>query len=188
MDRTAGANDSGGSSAGVSVADRVGSAGRVWLLHPASRTERITRRLRFAAVDIRNGEQAKTMVGTVGPRSEEERLNQVRELAERAGIDPAGAVRKAGYREIVDKACGWHLYDQRCRGPYQAVADLMRHPSNQPRRTPNHCAPRLTNRQPEFPLGRAGTPRTGGDFLVSHRVLASRRSANVNRSKTSRTK
>ena len=80
------------------------SSAAVWLLHPANRTERIIRRLRLAAVDIRNGEQAKTLVGTVGPRSEEERLNQLRNLAAQAGADPTDAVRKVGYWEIVNKA------------------------------------------------------------------------------------
>lgn len=47
-------------------------------------------------------EQAKTLVGTVGPRSEEERLNEVRELATRASVAPADATRKVGYWEIVN--------------------------------------------------------------------------------------
>lgn len=76
----------------------------VWMLHPASRTERVIRRLRLAAVDIRNGEQAKVLVGTVGPRSEQERLDQVRQLATRAGAGPAEAARKVGYWEIVNDA------------------------------------------------------------------------------------
>jgi hypothetical protein len=76
----------------------------VWLLHPARRIERITRRLRYAAVDIRNGEQAKVLTGTAGPRSKEERLDELRDLAKRAGADPADAVRNVGYREVVDSA------------------------------------------------------------------------------------
>jgi hypothetical protein len=76
----------------------------VWMLHPANRIERITRRLRYAAVDIRNGEQAKELVGAVGPRSEEARLDEVRDLAKLAGVDPDDVVRKVGYWQIVNAA------------------------------------------------------------------------------------
>ena len=77
----------------------------VWMLRPASRTERVARRLRFAMNDIRNGEQAKRLAGTVGPRSERERVDQVRGIAKRAGVDVAEAVHRVGYWEIV-KAAG----------------------------------------------------------------------------------
>lgn len=58
----------------------------VWMLSPSNRSERVTRRLRLAAVDIRNGEQAKELMGTVGPRSLEDRLGELKgkESASRA--------------------------------------------------------------------------------------------------------
>jgi hypothetical protein len=76
----------------------------VWMLHPASRPLRITRRLRFAAADIRNGEQARELAGAVGPRTEAERLEQVRDLATAAGVDPDAAVAKVSYWAIVNEA------------------------------------------------------------------------------------
>lgn len=76
----------------------------VWLLRPTSRSERIGRRLRFAAVDIRNGEEAKRLTGQIGPRSEQEQMDQLREIAKRAGVDEAGAVRRVGYKEIIQDA------------------------------------------------------------------------------------
>jgi hypothetical protein len=39
-----------------------------------------------------------------GPRSEQERLDQVRDIAQRAGIEPREALRKVGYREIIEAA------------------------------------------------------------------------------------
>lgn len=77
----------------------------VWMLHPPGRADRVLRRLRFAVNDIRNGEEAKRLTGDLGPRTEQERIAQVRTIAERAGIGQTEAVRKAGYGEIV-KAAG----------------------------------------------------------------------------------
>ena len=76
----------------------------VWMLHPASRTDRVARRLRLATSDIRNGEEAKRLTGKAGPRSEQERIDQVRGIAEGAGVDGAEAVCKTGYRAIVKAA------------------------------------------------------------------------------------
>jgi hypothetical protein len=78
----------------------------VWMLRPSSRTERVARRLRFAAGDIHNGEQAKKLMGQVGPRSEQERIDQVRDIARQAGVDEAEAVSNFGYREIAKAAAG----------------------------------------------------------------------------------
>lgn len=76
----------------------------VWMLDPKPRSERLARRLRFAADDIRNHESAKRLVNIVGPRSEKERIAEVRDIARQAGIDPVQAVQKAGYWEIVNAA------------------------------------------------------------------------------------
>lgn len=77
----------------------------VWLLAPASRMERLARRFRFAAADIKNGEKAKELVGHIGPRTLEERLARLREVARAAGVAEAEAVRRVSYEEIV-KAVG----------------------------------------------------------------------------------
>jgi hypothetical protein len=76
----------------------------VWILRPPGRPERIARRLRLAADDFRDGEQARRLTGMAGPRSEQERLDQVRDIAQRAGIEPREALRKVGYREIIEAA------------------------------------------------------------------------------------
>lgn len=77
----------------------------VWLLAPDDRSERILRRLRFAALDIRGGEEAKRLVGaTSGPKSEADRLDEVRALARRRGIDEKAAVKRVTYGEIVKLA------------------------------------------------------------------------------------
>lgn len=76
----------------------------VWMLQPARRADRVSRRLRFATNDIRNGEDAKRLIDKVGPRSERERIDQVRDIAKRAGVQDGEAVRKVGYWEIVKAA------------------------------------------------------------------------------------
>ncbi len=77
------------------------SSAAVWMLQPARRTERVARALRFATTDIRNGEEAKRMTGTTGPRSEQDRISQVRAIAKRSGVEETEALRKVGYWEIV---------------------------------------------------------------------------------------
>lgn len=77
----------------------------VWMLQPPRRTDRLARRLRFAVTDIRNGEQVKQLTGQPGPRSEQDRMDEVRAIASRAGIDETAVKRGATYSEIV-KAVG----------------------------------------------------------------------------------
>jgi hypothetical protein len=76
----------------------------VWLLQPDSGTERVTRRLRLAAVDIRQGEEVKELTGQSGSPSKQDRLDQVKAIAARAGCDEDKAVRGVGYAEIVRAA------------------------------------------------------------------------------------
>jgi hypothetical protein len=76
----------------------------VWMLQPARRTDRLARRLRLAASDVRSNEQAKKLTGKVGPRSEAQRLEEIRSIASRSGVAEAEAVRKVGYGEIVRSA------------------------------------------------------------------------------------
>jgi hypothetical protein len=81
------------------------AAAAVWVLHPASRDERVMRRLRLAASDLRNGSAVAEVVGTSLPRSLDERLDDLRRIARRDGLDERKAVRGASYQEIV-KAIG----------------------------------------------------------------------------------
>ena len=76
------------------------SAG-VWILKPQRRCERITRRLRLAADDIRKGEEARRLTGSTGPRSQEERLGDIRDIAKQVGVEPAVALGRVGYGEII---------------------------------------------------------------------------------------
>lgn len=78
----------------------------VWMLQPPNRAERLTRRLRFAVTDIRNGEEVKQITGQEGPRPERERIAEICAIAGRAGIDGAVVSRGPGYKEIVQAAGG----------------------------------------------------------------------------------
>jgi hypothetical protein len=75
-----------------------------WLLAPPQRPVRIERLLRLAAADVRAGEKAKTLVGSTGPGSEQERLDQLKRIAAAAGVDPSDAVKRVGYGDIVATA------------------------------------------------------------------------------------
>lgn len=83
------------------------SSAAVWMLAPGSRPERVLRRLRFAALDIHGGEKMKRLIGYVGPRSEQQRNDQVQDLARRAGVDERKALKRPSYTEIV-AAAGAH--------------------------------------------------------------------------------
>lgn len=77
------------------------SSAAVWMLQPNSRTERLARRLRFATANIENSERVKQLIGAEGPRSKHELINEVRDIARRAGVDEAEAVRHVSYGEIT---------------------------------------------------------------------------------------
>lgn len=78
----------------------------VWMLQPPQRAERLARRLRFAVTDIRNGEEVKEITGQPGPRPKQDRIEEVRAIAARAGIAEDSVSRGAGYKEIVQAAGG----------------------------------------------------------------------------------
>jgi hypothetical protein len=80
------------------------SAMAVWLLTPDKSTERITRRLQQAAGDIRASEDVKELIQQTGPRSQEERLNDLRTIARSQGIDVKTALKAPGFRLIVRTA------------------------------------------------------------------------------------
>lgn len=78
----------------------------VWMLQPPQRSERLARRLRFAVTDIRNGEEVKEITRQPGPRPKQDRIDEVRAIAVRAGIAEDSVSRGAGYKEIVQAAGG----------------------------------------------------------------------------------
>lgn len=73
---------------------------------PLFRPERLARRLRFAVTDIRNGEEVKEITRQPGPRPRQERLDEVKAVAARAGIDGTSVSRGVGYKEVVQAAGG----------------------------------------------------------------------------------
>jgi hypothetical protein len=73
----------------------------VWLLQPPRRADRLSRRLRLAIEDVRNGEQAREMTGQQGPRSKQERLGQITAIAASAGLDKESLKNRLSYTEIV---------------------------------------------------------------------------------------
>lgn len=77
------------------------ACGAVWLLQPPRRIDRIERRLRLALDDIKNSEQVKVLTRQTGPRPKQDRLDQVRDIALRAGVDEGALKGKVGYSEIV---------------------------------------------------------------------------------------
>ncbi len=76
----------------------------VWMLQPPRRADRLERRLRFAVTDIRSGEETKRLIGQTGPRSEQDRMDQLRDIARRAGVAESALKRGALYSEIVKTA------------------------------------------------------------------------------------
>jgi hypothetical protein len=76
----------------------------VWMLQPSSRTSRVCRRFRFAVANIRNGDAAKQLAGLEGGRPRDVLIDEVRELARRAGVTAAEATKKVGYQEVITSA------------------------------------------------------------------------------------
>jgi hypothetical protein len=77
------------------------ACGAVWLLKPAKRAERLTRRLLLAREDVRQREQARRLISQPGPRTEQECLDEIRDIAKRGGLDDVALKGKATYTEIV---------------------------------------------------------------------------------------
>lgn len=76
----------------------------VWMLAPAPRPERITRRLRFAVADIKNGDRVRELVGAEPKRTVEERVERIKGIAAACGIDPRKVNERIQPSEIVEHA------------------------------------------------------------------------------------
>lgn len=77
----------------------------VWLLAPAGRPERIERRLRHAAADIKGGEEVKELIGHQGPRTKQQRVDQIRAIAAGVtGVNVDRASAPASFRAVVKSA------------------------------------------------------------------------------------
>ncbi|MEU7802637.1 hypothetical protein AB0B10_25595 [Micromonospora arborensis] len=79
----------------------------VWLLGPFSRSERIVRRLRHLAADIRNGERVRELLDAPTRRTAAERLDDLKAIARRCGLDDGAATKRIAATEIV-QAAGEH--------------------------------------------------------------------------------
>lgn len=77
------------------------ACGAVWLLQPARRKERLARRFRLAIGDIRHEVQAGQLMGQAGLQSGQGRVDEIRAIADRAGVDGAALKGGAPYTEIV---------------------------------------------------------------------------------------
>ncbi|MFF9147201.1 hypothetical protein ACF1BN_20315 [Streptomyces sp. NPDC014861] len=100
------------------------AARAVWLLEPANRLERITRRLGLQAKELESGNRVRELVGVPGARTREEHLQVLEALLVAAGAVPTDA-RKAvrgsnrpSYKRIV-RAAGRDL------GMGEDVAELI---------------------------------------------------------------
>jgi hypothetical protein len=80
----------------------------VWMLGPPTRLARVTRRLSLQAKEVRRSARMRELVGQPGPRTVEQREQQLIDLVTKAGVGPAEAkkaLRSPQYSEIV-KAAG----------------------------------------------------------------------------------
>lgn len=77
------------------------AASVLWMLTPNLRDDRILRRLRAASGDIRMNEAVRNLTRSPGKKTEEQRLDEVRAIAERRGIDPKKATQSPRFEEIV---------------------------------------------------------------------------------------
>lgn len=77
------------------------ACGAVWLIKPATRPERLARRLLLAKEDVRQREEARHLIGQPGPRTEQECLDEIRDIAQRGGLDEVALKGRATYTGIV---------------------------------------------------------------------------------------
>jgi hypothetical protein len=80
------------------------AARAVWLLAPDSRSERILRRLRLQTDNVYNSDKAAQAMGTTTPKPREARLDRVRQIAVRAGLNAQFATKRPTNVEIVHAA------------------------------------------------------------------------------------
>jgi hypothetical protein len=78
----------------------------VWLLAPTGRAERVERRFRHAAADIKGGgEEVKELIGIPGPRSKQQRIDEIRAIAAKVtGVNVDRASARASFRKVVEVA------------------------------------------------------------------------------------
>lgn len=80
------------------------AARAVWLLAPDSRPERLMRRLRLQADNVVNSDNAAQAMGTSMAKPRDKRLDRVREIAVRAGLNGDEAVKRPSNLAIIRAA------------------------------------------------------------------------------------
>lgn len=73
----------------------------LWMLGPASRDARLIRRFRSILTDSGNRDTVITLTGAGEGGQRDERLNKIRPLAERRGLDEGAYTRWVGNKEII---------------------------------------------------------------------------------------
>lgn len=88
------------------------SATALWLLQPSNRSERLTRRLRLAAADTRDADQARRGAGLTSPQPLDEQLRQLQDICRRGSGDTqtiaASAPSATSILEHADQVLGSH--------------------------------------------------------------------------------
>jgi hypothetical protein len=82
------------------------AAAAVWLLGPPNRDERVLRRVRHHAGNIKNAERLNELVGLADEMKQESRRQQLAAIAARRGFGRAQALKPVSYSEIVSWAGG----------------------------------------------------------------------------------
>ena len=80
------------------------AATAVWLLSPAQRKERVLRRLRLEAVNVRHSDAIHGLLGSSPKRTVDERLGDLRRIAGTCGIPEGDAMKRPGHEEMVRAA------------------------------------------------------------------------------------
>jgi hypothetical protein len=89
------------------------SARAIWLLEPASRQERVLRRLRLQTDNVGNSDTAMGLLGVPRPRPRHVREQRVREVAVQAGVNPAEASKRPNNTAVME-AAGRHIGGPGC--------------------------------------------------------------------------
>lgn len=76
----------------------------VWLASPPTQAERVLRRLQLQADNVWNSENAAKAIRAPLPKARDVRVERIKEIARRAGVNSNGAVKRVSYSSIVRQA------------------------------------------------------------------------------------
>ena len=78
----------------------------MWLLAPSTSAQRVTRRIQHEVGNIRANQRFRDLIGQPGPRTQEERLAEIRSILGGLGIDPEVALKRPATYEKRMKIAG----------------------------------------------------------------------------------